>query len=73
MTSYKDALVLLNDLDKFAETHGLHEAEELILKARQALENDLGNAFPPVRKLPKPSRVYPILQTVKEKTRFLAS
>ena len=73
MTSYKNALLLLNDLDKFTDTHGFPEAEQLILKAKQALESDLGNTFPLVRKSPKPSRVYRIQQTANEKTRFLPS
>lgn len=50
MTSYKNALVLLNDLDKFAETYDFPDAEALISKARQSLEKDIGSVFPPVRK-----------------------
>ena len=45
MTSYKVAIVLLNDLEEFADTHELPEAEVLIEKARNALEQDLGGLF----------------------------
>ncbi|WP_306112787.1 MULTISPECIES: hypothetical protein [unclassified Roseovarius] len=58
MTNYKDALVLMNDLEEFAETHRFPEAENLIAKARMALEKDLGGMFPPVRKPLKSSQVY---------------
>ena len=60
MTSYKDTIVLLNDLEEFADTHEFPEAENLIAKARMALEKDLGGLFPPVRKSPNSSRVYMI-------------
>ena len=46
MTSYKNAIVLLNDLEEFADTHEFPEAENLIAKARMALEKDLGGVFP---------------------------
>ncbi len=49
MTSYKDALVLLNDLEQFADTHDYPEAEDLIARARMALEKDMGSEFPRVR------------------------
>ncbi|WP_306115993.1 MULTISPECIES: hypothetical protein [unclassified Roseovarius] len=58
MTNYKDALVLMNDLEEFAETHRFPEAENLIAKARMALEKDIGGMFPPVRKSPRTSRIY---------------
>ena len=60
MTSYKDTIVLLNDLEEFADRHEFPEAENLIAKARMALEKDLGGLFPPVRKSPNSSRVYMI-------------
>lgn len=37
MTSYKAAIVLLNDLEVFADTHEIPEAENLIAKARMDL------------------------------------
>lgn len=58
MTNYKDALVLMNDLDEFADNHRFPEAENLIAKARMALEKDLGGMFPPARKSLKSSQVY---------------
>ena len=58
MTSYKNALVLLNDLEEFAENHHFPKAEELISKARVAIERDLGTQFPPVRNSHKPAPVY---------------
>ncbi len=50
MTSYQEVGILLDDLEKYAETHDFPEAESLILKAKEAIEKDLGVAFPPVRK-----------------------
>ena len=50
MTSYKDALVLLNDLEEFANVHELPEGENLIAEAREAIETDLGRTLPPIRK-----------------------
>ena len=50
MTSYKDALVLLNDLKKYADDHNFPEAEKLIAQARQALDHDFGFKHPPIRK-----------------------
>ncbi len=58
MTSYKDALVLLNDLEEFADNYELAEAENLIAKARLALAKDLGNEFPSVRKSQRVSQIY---------------
>lgn len=58
MTSYRDALVLLNDLEEFAETHEFPEAEDLIEKARVALEQDLGTDLHSVRKSPREPQVY---------------
>ncbi len=58
MTSYKDANVLLNDLEEITDSHGFPEAENLIAKARMALEKDLGGLFPSVRKSPRSFQVY---------------
>ena len=58
MTSYKDALVLLNDLEEFADSYHFPKAEELISKARAAIERDLGTQFPPVRNSHNPAPVY---------------
>ena len=60
MKNFRGALVLLNDLEEFADTHEFPEAENLIAKARMALEKDLGGLFPPVRKSPNSTRVYMI-------------
>ena len=39
---------MLNDLEEFAETHEFPEAENLIAKARMALENEY-EMFRPIR------------------------
>lgn len=57
MTSYKDALVLLNDLEEFADNQELTETLRLIAKARKALDEDFGADFPPIREPEKPSSV----------------
>lgn len=49
MTGYKSALILLNDLEKFADNHDFPEAENLIAQARQALDKDFSSELPPVR------------------------
>ncbi len=49
MTGYKSALVLLNDLEKFAGNHDFPEAENLIAQARQALDKDFSGELPSVR------------------------
>ena len=59
MTSYKDAIVLLNDLEEFADTHEFPEAENLIAKAREALEKDLNGMLLPTRRSAKSPRLYP--------------
>ena len=61
MTSYRDALVLLNDLEKYAEDQNFPEAEILIAQARQALDTDFGGKFPPVRK-PQTLSKYRVIQ-----------
>lgn len=58
MTNYEGALGLLNDLEEFADTHEFPEAEKLIARARQAIEQELGGTFPPSSKSTKTSRVY---------------
>ena len=58
MTCRKDAVVLLNDLEEFADIHEYPEVGNLIAKARMALRKDRGNEFPPVRKSRGSSQVY---------------
>ncbi|MEO3416803.1 hypothetical protein AAFO92_19300 [Roseovarius sp. CAU 1744] len=60
MTSYKDLLVLLNDLEEYTDDQEFPEAEKLIAAARKAIEKDLGGTFPAVRKSPRTSVVYMI-------------
>ncbi|MEO3417412.1 hypothetical protein AAFO92_22365 [Roseovarius sp. CAU 1744] len=55
MTSYKDLLVLLNDLKNYADKNNFPEAEKLISRARQAMDKDFGSSFRPVRRPQKTS------------------
>ena len=59
MTSSKDALILLEDLEEYADNHHFPEAEKLIAQARQALDSDFAGEFRPVHKTPKQAREHP--------------
>lgn len=55
MTSYKHAVVLLDDLEEYADNHEFSEALMLIAKARKALDEDFGSEFPQIYRPKKPS------------------
>ena len=53
MTSYKDVLFLLKDLQEYAAKNPFSDAEKLISNARWAMKRDFGRKFPQDKKQTK--------------------
>ena len=58
MSSYLDAVILLEDLEEFSKNHRLQEAKKLIVNARIALKEDFESSQSPSHLSQKSSQIY---------------